>query len=111
MCGVMMQFFAVSRGLSARIGSVEHHVQPGDGYLAAVQQRPPDPARPPSAPRLLLRMITPSFILAMFSLLMMPTLKSAKGIWRASHIGPGKQAVQIHKFHPRSLAACDWERL
>ena len=33
-------------------------------------------------PRLLLIMMTPSFILAMFSRLMMPVLKGNRGIWR-----------------------------
>ena len=55
--------------------------------------------------------ITPSFILAMFSLLMMPTLKSAKGIWRASTSDRANRPSRSTNSTPRSLAACDWERL
>ena len=79
MCGVMMQFFAVSRGLSARMGSVETTSKPAKATLPLFRAS----ARSCSTticPRLLLMMMTPSFILAMFSLLMMPVLKSIRGI-------------------------------
>ena len=104
MCGVMMQFFAFSRGLSARMGSVETTSSPAKATLPLFRAS----ARSCSTticPRLLLRMITPSFILAMFSLLMMPTLKSAKGIWSASTSDRANRPSRSTNSTPRSLAA------
>ena len=83
MWGVMMQFFAFSRGLSPRMGSVETTSRPAAASLPAFSAS----ARSCSTtrgPRLLLRRMAPSFILAMVSRLMIPSVSGNRGQWRAT---------------------------
>src|SRR5699024_915161 len=77
-CGVMMQFFAFRRGLSPLIGSVDTTSRPAAATfpLFRASARSCSTIRGPLE---LFRMITPSFIFVMFSLLTIPSVSGNSG--------------------------------
>ena len=78
MCGVIMQFLAFKSGLSAFIGSVDT-TSTAAAYTLPLSRASARSYSLTSGPRLLLIRITPSFILLMFSLLMIPSVSGKSG--------------------------------
>ena len=106
MWGVMMQFFAVRRTLSALMGSVE------TTSTAAAASFPEFSASArscstTSGPRLLLMRIAPSFIFAMFSLLMMPWVEGNSGQCRNTKSDCFKSSSSS-TYSATAFPASDW---
>ena len=81
MCGVMMQFFAVSSGLSGRIGSTETTSSPA-AYTRPRFSASAKSCSITSGPRPLLMRMTPGFIRSMLCRLMRPSVCGVSGQFR-----------------------------
>ena len=103
MWGVMMQFFAVSRGLSARWLRGDH-VQPSEGHLAAVQ----------SVRQILFHHHLPPAVvddddavlhLGNVFLVDDAGVEVHQGHLKSQHIRPGEQVVQLHELYAQILGS------